>query len=313
MSVGVVFLLVLAVLVYFGVLHRVLDRMRLDDRTALFIIFLTILGSFFNVNIGRTPPLSVNLGGAVVPLGVTVYLLVTADTRREKVRGSVAALVAGAAIYLSMKLLDPEEQTMLVDPTYFFAVVAGVVGYLAGRSRRAAYIAGTAGVVLADVAHYVETAVRGLPAATAIGGAGAFDAVVIAGLLAVVLAEVVGETREFMARGPARRAGGPGAGRRGPQAGGPARERRAHSPEGGGESFVAAFGIAGGSGRGSRSRDSHRAGRRRSRAESRRGSRAGFGGVTEPAASVAPGTGVDLGPPAGAGTPPDQPGGTDHA
>lgn len=344
MPTGVIVLLVVAILVYFGLLHRVLDRMRLDDRTALFIVFLMVLGSFFNLTLLRRPPLTVNIGGAIIPIGIAVYLVSTADTSREKIRGTLAAVISGAVIYLSMKLLNPEEQTMIIDPSYFFALIAGVVGYLSGRSRRSAFIAGTMGVVLADVAHYVEISVRGIPGRTWIGGAGAFDAVVIAGVLAVGLAEVVGETREYMARGPLK--GGPGT-RRGGDG-----ERSGDGPDGGrehaeasekaenresdpGDGFVAAFGVGGGSGRKGRSRDSHRAGRAgRSRGDPRArpvtsggagwgppivgdsgGAEGGAGdltgvemaskaqtpatsggvtGPTEPATSLAPGTGIDL-------------------
>jgi len=226
MPVGVIVLLIVAILVYFGLLHRVLDRMRLDDRTALFVIFLIVLGSFFNLTILRQPPLIVNLGGAVVPIGIAIYLILTADTRREKVRGTLAAFISGAAIYLAMKLLNPEEQTMIIEPSYFFAAIAAVVGYLSGRSRRSSFIAGSMGIVLADVAHYVEISVRGIRGRTWIGGAGAFDAVVIAGVLAVALAEIVGETREYMARGPLREGGGRERGTGGPERGtsGPERE-----------------------------------------------------------------------------------------
>ncbi|MEW6031380.1 MAG: DUF1614 domain-containing protein [Bacillota bacterium] len=243
MPVGLIALLVVAILVYFGLLHRVLDRMRLDDRTALFILFLMIVGSFFSLTLVREPLLSVNIGGAVVPLGVGVYLVATADTRREQVRGTAAAVIAGAAIYAAIKVLNPEEQTMLIEPTYFFGLIAGVVGYLVGRSRRSAFIGGTVGVVLADLAHYVEISVRGVRGATALGGAGVLDAVVIAGLLAVALAEIVGETREYLARGPARtpagdrgragRGGGPGGGRGAAALGLADRDRRERSgPEG---------------------------------------------------------------------------------
>jgi len=353
---GVIVLLVVAILVYFGLLHRVLDRMRLDDRTALFIVFLMVLGSFFNLTLLRRPPLTVNIGGAIIPIGIAVYLVSTADTSREKIRGTLAAVISGAVIYLSMKLLNPEEQTMIIDPSYFFALIAGVVGYLSGRSRRSAFIAGTMGVVLADVAHYVEISVRGIPGRTWIGGAGAFDAVVIAGVLAVGLAEVVGETREYMARGPLK--GGPGTRRGGDgersgdgpdgdehgggrEHGGGGREHaeaseKAENRESDpGDGFVAAFGVGGGSGRGGRSRDSHRAGRAgRSRGDPRArpvtsggagwgppivgdsgGAEGGAGdltgvemaskaqtpatsggvtGPTEPATSLAPGTGIDL-------------------
>jgi len=243
MPFGVVALLAVAILVYFGVLHRVLDRMRLDDRTALLILLLMIVGSFFNLTVLRRPPLIINLGGAVVPVGVAVYLLATADTAREKLRGALAALVAGAVIYLGFKFLNPEEQTMIIEPTYFFAVVAGVVGYLAGRSRRASFVAGTMGVVIADIAHYVEVVTTGVRGQTWIGGAGAFDSVVIAGLLAVILAEVVGETREFMARGPLRsERRGRGRGDTGREMG----EGHARGEAGGGEGgrFTATLGPA---------------------------------------------------------------------
>ena len=43
---------------------------------------------------------------------------------------------------------------------------------------------------------------RGMATTVAIGGAGALDAVVLAGLIAVVLAEVVGESRERLGGGP---------------------------------------------------------------------------------------------------------------
>ncbi|HCW51996.1 MAG TPA: hypothetical protein DGR79_08070, partial [Clostridiales bacterium] len=237
--IGVIALLVVAILVYFGVLHRVLDRMRLDDRTALLILLLMIVGSFFNLTVLRRPPLVINIGGALVPIGIAVYLIATADTRRERVRGTTAAVVSGAAIYLAMKLLNPEEQTMVIEPVYFFALVAGLVGYLSGRSRRSAFIGGMMGIVLADIAHYVEISVRGIRAQTWVGGAGVFDSAVIAGLLAVVLAEVVGETREFMVRARTGPDGGRGAG------GEKEDERRAGGD--GGEAFTAAFGVAGGS------------------------------------------------------------------
>lgn len=274
MPVGVVILLVVAVLVYFGLLHRVLDRMRLDDRTALFVVFLMILGSFFNLTILRRPQLVINVGGALVPLGIAVYLVSTADTTREKVRGTAAAFISGAAVYLAMKLLNPEEQTMVIDPSYFFALIGGVVGYLSGRSRRSSFIAGTMGVVLADVAHYVEISVRRIPGRTWIGGAGAFDAVVIAGILAVGLAEVVGETREYVARGPlgtrSPTSGSPGPGAPGggpaersgdrrddPGSGSPARESAENRPADG---LVNAFGLSSPGARAGRGRNAHRAG-----------------------------------------------------
>ncbi|MEW6522001.1 MAG: DUF1614 domain-containing protein [Bacillota bacterium] len=202
MPIGTIILIVVAILVYFGLAQRVLDRMRMTDRAALGVIALLIAGSFVNFRLLAPPAeLMVNVGGALVPLGVAIWLIVTADEAMEKVRGSLAAVITGVAVYGAIKILNPEEQTMFIDPVFAFAIIAGIVGYLAGRSRRSAFIAGITGVILGDIFHYIELTVRRLPGRTWLGGAGAFDSVVIAGLLAVLLAELVGETRERLAQG----------------------------------------------------------------------------------------------------------------
>ena len=73
--------------------------------------------------------------------------------------------------------------------------------HIIGRSRR--IIGATTGVILADLAHVVEGALRGMRyGPTRIGGAGILDTVVLAGLIGVVLAEVIGESRERLQGGP---------------------------------------------------------------------------------------------------------------
>ncbi|MGE5560773.1 MAG: DUF1614 domain-containing protein [Chloroflexota bacterium] len=204
---GSVILVILGVSVYFGLVHGVLDRMRLNDRTALAAIMAIILGSFLTVPLVRGPnQLAINVGGAVVPLIVGVYLIVTADTAAEKARALVGVVVTGAAVYAVGKIVPVDEPGVgFLDPLYIHALFAGTVGYLAGRSRRAAFIAGSMGTVLADLAHYLEVTARGLSRTnTVLGGAGAFDATVVAAVLAVVLAEIVGETREYLGGGPRR-------------------------------------------------------------------------------------------------------------
>ncbi len=202
LPIGTVVLIIVGVLIYFGLAHRVLDRMRLTDRTALLLIVLMIAGSFVNVTISQAPELVINVGGAVVPLGIALYLILTADESAEKVRATLAVLVTAGAVYALGKTLNPEEQTMLIDPVYVFAVVAGLVAYVAGRSRRAAFCAGVAGLVLSDLATWVELRRTLTPARIWLGGAGVFDATVIAGLIAVLLAEIVGETREKIQGAP---------------------------------------------------------------------------------------------------------------
>lgn len=49
MPVGMVALLVIGVLIYFGLAQRILDRMRLTDKQALLFIGAVIVGSFIDI------------------------------------------------------------------------------------------------------------------------------------------------------------------------------------------------------------------------------------------------------------------------
>ncbi|MCL6450631.1 MAG: DUF1614 domain-containing protein [Acetobacteraceae bacterium] len=217
MPVGSIVLAAAAVLIYLGVGHRVLDRMRLNDRVALGFLLAILLGGFIDLPLFVRPvEVRLNVGGGIMPIVLAVYLVGTADTAEEKRRAVAAAVLVGAAAFALGKLLPAApEQRPIMEPFYAYALVAGVVGYLSGRSRRASFVAGTMGVVLAEAGHLVELAVRGVSGRAWIGGAGAFDSVVVAGFLAVLLAEVVGEAREKVASGRAGRGGPPGGGEAG--------------------------------------------------------------------------------------------------
>lgn len=201
MSIGMILLTVLALLILFGVGERVLDRMHLTDRQALFMVAAIFVGGWLpDIEIGR---ISVNIGGALVPLGLCVYLLVRAGTGKERVRALVAAVLTGAAVYLIGRLMPADPIQTIVDPNYVYGLAAGVIAYLLGRSRRAAFFAGVVGVLLADIAVAALNWSRGIDQTLHLGSAGALDAVVISGLLAVLLAEFIGEAIERMTTGRA--------------------------------------------------------------------------------------------------------------
>lgn len=207
---GIIILLIITALIFFGLAHRALDRMKLSDKGALAVIAGLIIGSFINIPlIGGQFPLSVNIGGALIPLGLAIYLVSTAGTTKEKIRSLAGTMVTALAIYAVGSLImtglpEPAGRFGFLDTLWLFPLVAGVVGYLAGRSRRGAFVSATMGVLLFDIGHYIWLARSGAPAGRAdIGGAGAFDAVVISGIFAILLAETVGEIRERMAGGPA--------------------------------------------------------------------------------------------------------------
>lgn len=203
MPIGMITLLVVGVLIYFGIGHRVLDRMHLSDKMALLVIGAMIAGSFLpDIPLGGG--LAINIGGGVVPLLLAVYLLVKASTGVERLRAILAAVVIAAAIYFLGKVMPNEPGTIFIEPSYFYAVLAALVAYLIGRSRRAAFLGATVGILLFDLANFIIFRFfRGLPNTTVLGGGGAFDSVVLAGFLSVVLVEIVGETRERMQGGTA--------------------------------------------------------------------------------------------------------------
>ncbi|HPZ90638.1 MAG TPA: DUF1614 domain-containing protein [Bacillota bacterium] len=184
----------LAVVIYLGLLQRTLDRMRLSDRAALVIIALMLAGTWLpDVKIGL---LSINLGSTLVPLGLAVYLIGTADRLQEQVRALAAIAASTIAVLLLDWVLPQEPGAMFIEPMYAYGLAAGIIGYLAGRSRRSAFLAGMLGILLADTI----IVLRQLPLQSAyrIGG-GIFDSALIAGIIAVGIAELVGETREFVA------------------------------------------------------------------------------------------------------------------
>lgn len=200
MPIGLTLLVVTSILVLFGIGHRVLDRMRLDDKTALlFMAGIFIGGLLPDISLGTR--FSINIGGAVIPFILVIYLFVKAGTAKERARAVWASLVSAFAIYLAGRLLPHEPETMLFDPNYAYGIIAGITAYLFGRSRRTSFIAGIMGVLLSDAAQGIENIIRGISAPIHLGSGGALDAVVISGLLAVLLAEAIGELRERLQGG----------------------------------------------------------------------------------------------------------------
>ena len=198
MSVGFFVLSALAVLVLLGVGQRVLDKMRLRDRTALVLIAAMFVGGLIpDIDLGLV---RLNIGGALIPLGVCVYLLATADEGVERARGLIGAVLTSAIVYTLGRVLPSEPENITLDPLYVSGLVGGIVGYALGRSRRAAFLSGVLGVLLADVISGVTVWASGTAQQLVLGGAGLFDSAVISGLIAVLLAELIGEARERAAR-----------------------------------------------------------------------------------------------------------------
>ena len=90
---------------------------------------------------------------------------------------------------------------MPFDFNYLYGLAGGALAYLFGRSRRGAFVAGVLGAMIADVWSAIDVWTSGVNQPLVLGGAGAADVIVISGLTAVLLAELVGEIIERMSRG----------------------------------------------------------------------------------------------------------------
>ena len=199
---GVVLLILVSVLIFFGLAHRVLDRLYLSDRGGLIFIGAMIVGSFIDIPLWQNPSITLNIGGALLPLLLALYVLFKAGSGKEWLRSLIGIVLTTGVLYGVNKLYHFDTARGIIEPQYLWAIIAGVIAYIAGRSRRLAFIIATLGVLAMDILHIFE--VRGTSVPTRIGGAGVFDTVVIAGILAVLLAEIIGESREALQGGPVR-------------------------------------------------------------------------------------------------------------
>ena len=198
MSGGMLLLTITAVLIFSGLLQRVLDRMYLTDRQALLLVGLMIVGTFLpNLSLGFV---HINWGGGIIPLGVCVWLFVKADQPWERVRSALGIVIIAAAVCAISRLLPAEAEALPFDPIWLYGIAGGVIAWLLGRSRRCAFICGTAGILLADVISAIITRVQGSNVPLVLGGAGIADAAVIGGVMGVLFCELLGEAIERLVR-----------------------------------------------------------------------------------------------------------------
>ena len=123
MSIGMILLVITAILTLFGISQRVLDSMHLSDRMALLLIAAIFVGGLIP-DISITDNFSFNIGGAVIPLGICVYLFIKAGTVKERIRAIAAAL---------FRLLVPESKftkqiSLLIACVFVLVTINAVTG-----------------------------------------------------------------------------------------------------------------------------------------------------------------------------------------
>jgi uncharacterized membrane protein len=133
-----------------------------------------------------TTTLAINVGGAVVPVLITLYLL----THQPGILGS--ALLATVIVALIVnRSARPIRGLGIATPMFIPPIVAALAGYILGGHAHAApvaYIGGVLGALIgADIMNIGRLSDLGAPVAS-IGGAGTFDGIFLTGIVAVLLA-----------------------------------------------------------------------------------------------------------------------------
>ena len=135
--------------------------------------------------------IAVNVGGAVIPTLMSVYLLIK---RELWVKGLIATAVVALVIHW---MADPVPGLGIAVPVFMPALVTAVVALLLSRKDAPplAYIAGSLGTLIgADLTNLDKVRGLGAPVAS-IGGAGTFDGIFLTGILAVLLASLYARPR----------------------------------------------------------------------------------------------------------------------
>ena len=130
--------------------------------------------------------IAVNVGGAVIPSLLSVYLL---SNNRLFLRGLIGVAVVSLAVHA---MAYPVRGLGIAVPTLAPPIIAACAGLaLSPRAAPAlAYISGSLGTLIGgDLLNLGKIQGLGAPVAS-IGGAGTFDGIFVTGILAVLLAAI---------------------------------------------------------------------------------------------------------------------------
>ena len=147
------------------------------------------ISSLFYRFFGIRPPyvseqtIAVNLGGAVLPCLLSLYLLWTVPQELA----AIGILMASAGAYV---LSRPVKGIGIVMPAFVPPIIAAILGMTLSReyAPQIAFVSGTLGTLIgADLLRLGQIKDLGAPLLS-IGGAGVFDGIYLVGLVSVLLA-----------------------------------------------------------------------------------------------------------------------------
>jgi uncharacterized membrane protein len=206
--------LVVLILIQVHVLHFAYTRLGLSSGVALFLLLASLIGSYVNIPMWHFPEqriltdheigifgmryvvpavvdwpgtvIAVNVGGAVIPGLLSIYLLV-----RNNVW--ISSAIATACVTVSCYLLaSPVPGMGIAIPALWPPVITAITALIVARRNPAAvaYISGSLGTLIgADLLNIHNLGGMGATVAS-IGGAGTFDGIFLTGIVAVLFASL---------------------------------------------------------------------------------------------------------------------------
>lgn len=222
MALFIVLLLILVFIgafLFLGITELAFEKIGFSSKTFFGILILTFLGSMVNIPVRRfsnvqnlvevqevkfywrtfripqyvqkqiSTLVTINFGGAVIPILVSLYLLA--------IHPSVIASAIAATVFTSVVIHLVAKKVRgvgIVTPAFIPPIAAAIISLLLWQGSDAAviaYVSGTMGALIgADLTNLRGITRLGAPVVS-IGGAGTFDGVFLTGIIAVVLVTIL--------------------------------------------------------------------------------------------------------------------------
>lgn len=196
MSTSLILLSTLIILVMFGAGQRILDQMRLNDKQAILIMLAIVVGILI-------PPIYIgkyfcfSIGGFLIPFIICIYMLCSAGWSRDLLRAFIGTILVAGIIY-GLEWIMPADspEDIVIDPMYIYGIVAGVIAYVLGRSRRNAFVCSVLGISLANLVQFIVNMCLNTPTVLGLGVGGAFGTIIVSTIISVGLCEFMGRAFE---------------------------------------------------------------------------------------------------------------------
>ena len=205
----IIILLILAipfllVLGFFHVVANSFEAFGLSPGVIIGILLGMLIGSFINIPLGRRrlteveesrffglirqkklqqQGLSINVGGALVPLGLVAYLLFRVPLQETL----LATVLLSVICYVLARFVPGKGITIpLIFPALFATIFALILAF--ENAAPVAFISGVLGVLIGGDVLHLPKVMREGRGVMSIGGAGVFDGIFLVAVIAAFLA-----------------------------------------------------------------------------------------------------------------------------